>query len=139
MLGWRELAQKVDRIYGKIPNPQNTLVLCDNYGQAGAINYYSKLGIRAVTFNADYINWFDFSNEFRNLIRIKNSWENQLEMNETAPYFAQSMRSDSITNSYSREFGTVIFTFINAKININQRVKNEVEQEQQRQHMLSVK
>ncbi|RKE57395.1 ArnT family glycosyltransferase [Sphingobacterium detergens] len=138
MLGWRELAQKVDDIYGKIPNPQNTLVLCDNYGQAGAINYYSKLGIRAVTFNADYINWFDFSHEFRNLIRIKNSWENQSEMNETAPYFVQSIRSDSITNKYAREYGAVIFTFINAKININQRVKNEVEQEQRR-HLLPVK
>ncbi|MDR2271097.1 MAG: glycosyltransferase family 39 protein [Sphingobacterium sp.] len=138
MLGWQELAQKVDRIYSQIPNPQNTLVLCDNYGQAGAINYYSKCGIRAVTFNADYINWFDFTHEFRNLIRIKNSWESDVEMDETSPYFEQSMRSDSITNNYSREYRTMIFTFINAKIDINKRVKNEVEQERQR-HLLSVK
>ncbi len=138
MLGWQELAQKVDHIYSKIPDPQNTLVLCDNYGQAGAINYYSKQGIRAVTFNADYLNWFDFKNEFRNLIRVKNSWESDIEMDETGPYFVQSIRSDSITNSYAREYGTTIFTFINAKIDINKRVKIEVEQEQRR-HMLPVK
>ncbi|WP_313533383.1 hypothetical protein [Sphingobacterium athyrii] len=49
-----------------------------------------------------------------------------------------SFHINSITISYTREFGTVIFTFINAKIKINQRVKNEVEQEQ-RQHMLPFK
>src|SRR5690606_4237789 len=35
MLGWKELAKKVDSVYSNIPNPENTLVLCDNYGQAG--------------------------------------------------------------------------------------------------------
>lgn len=53
-------------------------------------------------------------------------------------YIGMSFHINFITNSYAREFGTVIFTFINAKIKINQRVKNEVEQEQ-RQHMLPVK
>jgi len=38
MLGWKELARKVDSVYITLPNPHQTLVLCDNYGQAGAIN-----------------------------------------------------------------------------------------------------
>ncbi|GEM_PF-3430367 len=52
-------------------------------------------------------------------------------------YIRISFYINSITNCYAREYGAVIFTFINAKININQRVKNEVEQEQ-RQHRLPV-
>ncbi len=59
MLGWKELAAKVDKVYLELDDPAHTLVLCDNYGQAGAINFYSKYGIQAVSFNADYINWFD--------------------------------------------------------------------------------
>jgi aminopeptidase YwaD len=43
MLGWRELASKVDSIYLAIADKNHTLILCDNYGQAGAINYYSKI------------------------------------------------------------------------------------------------
>jgi len=106
MLGWKELAGKVDSIYLKIPASENTLVLCDNYGQAGAINYYSKLGIRAVSFNADYINWFDLSKKYNNLIRIKNPSEKEDEMKETSPYFQKSFISDSIANRYAREYGT---------------------------------
>ncbi len=44
---------------GIYPMQTETLVLCDNYGQAGAINYYTKTGIKATSFNADYIDWFD--------------------------------------------------------------------------------
>ncbi|WP_276372182.1 glycosyltransferase family 39 protein [Chryseolinea sp. H1M3-3] len=52
MLGWKELAKKVDEAYIRIGDPQKTLVLCDNYGQAGAINYYTTKGIRAVSTEA---------------------------------------------------------------------------------------
>ncbi|MNV36814.1 hypothetical protein D3C71_1283070 [compost metagenome] len=135
MLGWKELARKVDSVYRQIPDRQNTLVLCDNYGQAGAINYYSKLGIRAVSFNADYINWFDLSKKYRNLIRVKNRWERETELKTTSPLFTQSMVADSITNSYAREHGTMIFSFINAKININERVSNEVESEKKEKNL----
>src|SRR6478609_3223486 len=31
MLGWKELANKVDAIYSTLPNPEKTLILCDNY------------------------------------------------------------------------------------------------------------
>jgi hypothetical protein len=55
MLGWKELALKVDSAYLKLPNKDNTLILCDNYGQAGAINFYTRQKLRAVSFNADYI------------------------------------------------------------------------------------
>ncbi|MDP3393016.1 glycosyltransferase family 39 protein [Sediminibacterium sp.] len=126
MLGWKELALKVDSIYSIMPNKEKTLILCDNYGQAGAINYYTQLNIKAVSFNADYIDWFDLTKNYENLIRIKESNESYVELNETSPFFETSSIADSITNKYSREFGTLIFAFIGSKIEINKRIKDEI-------------
>ncbi|MFP3834759.1 glycosyltransferase family 39 protein [Chryseobacterium sp. SIMBA_028] len=127
MQGWGELAQKVDREYSKLSLSGHTLVLCDNYGQAGAINYYSKKGVRAVSFNADYINWFDLSKKYENLIRVKEYSENEDELKETGPYFQNSRLIGSITNPFSREKRTMIFSFKGTKIDIRMRIKNEID------------
>lgn len=126
MLGWSELARKTDSAWVIIGQPGSTLVLCDNYGQAGAINYYSKKGIKAVSFNADYLNWFDLSKEYKHLIRVKNAWEKKEEMLETAPLFQTAYLLDTLANPYAREVGTGIFVFQDAKIKINSRIEAEV-------------
>jgi len=126
MLGWKELALKVDSLYLTLPNKNNTLILCDNYGQAGAINFYTKLKLRAVSFNADYIDWFDLTKKYDNLIRIKEAEEVKVELQETAQFFQNSTLAASITNQYAREFGTGIFIFTGAKIDIKERIKNEI-------------
>jgi len=127
MLGWKELAQKTDSLYSLVPDTEQTLVLCDNYGQAGAINYYSKKGIRAVSFNADYLYWFDLEQSYSNLIRIKEFDENETELKTSSPYFKKSSLADSITNQYAREYRTRIYVFSGARIDINKRIHNEIE------------
>jgi len=126
MLGWKELAHKVDSIYKNLPNKDNTLVLCDNYGQAGAINFYTTQKIQSVSFNADYVNWFDLTKHYHNLIRVKEEYEKKNELQKTSPYFQTSIVADSIKNPYAREFGTTIFVFIGAKIDIRDRLKAEI-------------
>ena len=128
MLGWKELALKVDSIYSKLSNKEKTLILCDNYGQAGAINYYTKQNIKAVSFNADYIDWFDLTKNYENLIRIKEANEADAELKETSPFFETSLISGSVTNKYSREFGSSIFAFTGAKIDIRKRIKDEIDE-----------
>lgn len=125
MLGWRELAFKVDSIYSKLPNQEQTLILCDNYGQAGAINYYSQQKVKAVSFSCDYINWFDLTKKYENLVRVKGEDINT-ELETTSPFFQNSKLAASITNTYAREFGTTIFVFEGAKIDINKRLKDEI-------------
>lgn len=47
-LGWEELARKVSDVYNALPesNRENCGILCMNYGEAGAIDYYSvKYGL----------------------------------------------------------------------------------------------
>lgn len=128
MLGWKELAFKVDSVYSTLHNRNSTIVICDNYGQAGAINYYSKRNISAVSFNADYINWFDLSKKYENLIRVKNREEVGNELIETSPFFQNSVIVGSVTNKHAREYGTTIFAFIGAKIDILERLKEEIDE-----------
>jgi hypothetical protein len=126
MLGWKELARKTDSVYATLPNQDKTLVLCDNYGQAGAINYYTKKGIKAVSFNADYVNWFNLDITYKNLIRVKDYEEESDELKETSPFFNTAKISGEITNQYAREYGTTIFVFTDAKVNIKKRIESEI-------------
>ncbi|RZJ51816.1 MAG: glycosyltransferase family 39 protein [Flavobacterium sp.] len=129
MLGWKELARKTDSVYDKMPDKSKTIILCDNYGQAGAINYYTKKGIKAVSFNADYVNWFNLNVRYKHLIRIKEFEENSQEFKETSPYFKSSFIAGEITNKYAREYKTTIFVFTDAKANINKRLEQEIKEE----------
>ena len=127
MLGWKELATKVDSIYDKLSDTDATLVLCDNYGQAGAINYYTKKGIKATSLSADYINWFNLEKKYINLIRVIEYAGDKAEFKETSPYFNTAVIADSIKNKYAREFGTTIYVFTGAKVDITKRIKSEIE------------
>jgi hypothetical protein len=128
MLGWKELAQKVDQASSKLSNDGQTLILCDNYGQAGAINYYSKnKNSKAVSFNADYINWFDFDDTIENLILVKEFDHSKEAFDKIKPFFGTAAVSGSITNSYAREYRTTIFIFTRPKIDIIQYIKTKVE------------
>ena len=129
MLGWRELAAKVDAAYVRLADPEKTLVLCDNYGQAGAINYYTKQKIKAVTFNADYIDWFDLNKKYSHLIRVKEADGQATEINETGPLFTRAYVADFITNPLARERGTTIFVFQHARVDINSRLAKEIAEE----------
>lgn len=130
MLGWKELAHKIDSIYATLPASEQTLILCDNYGQAGAINYYTKnKNISALSFNADYINWFKLDTKFVNLIRVKTLESEDNELKETGPYFDTSYIAGSVTNTFARESGTTIFVFERAKIDIRERIKKEIDDE----------
>ncbi|MCE7064962.1 glycosyltransferase family 39 protein [Dyadobacter sp. CY326] len=127
MLGWKELAQKVDADYAKITDKKHTLVLCDNYGQAGAINYYSKYeNIRAVTLNADYINWFPLDEEVKHIILIQSADDDDPERKKEQSLFTKITRTGKIENRYAREFGTSIYTLIDAKVSINNILKEDI-------------
>ena len=128
MLGWKELARKVDLAYQSLPNASKTLVLCDNYGEAGAINYYTNNRIKAVSFNADYIHWFDLSIKYDNMIRVKEFNGDDNELKETSPLFKVSGLIDAVANKNAREYKTKIFVFSGAKIDIRKRIAKEIEQ-----------
>ncbi|NWJ51999.1 MAG: glycosyltransferase family 39 protein [Bacteroidetes bacterium] len=127
MLGWSELAKKVDDTYRKITDKENTLVYCDNYGQAGAINYYSTFkNIHAISYNADYINWIPLDKPIKNVILIKDVYDRDPLRQKEKPLFDSTSIVGKIENPYARELGTTIYLLKGAKTNINRIIAKEV-------------
>ncbi len=127
MLGWSELAGKTDSVYGRLADKTHTLVLCYNYGQAGAINYYSKFkDINAVSFNADYINWIPLDREIKNLLLVEEAEDDDSTIARITPLFTSATLAGENNNPYSREVGTKIFLFEGAKTDINKLIKKKM-------------
>lgn len=129
MLGWSELARKTDSVYNSIEDKKHTLVLCDNYGQAGAINYYSKhKDINAVSMNADYINWFPPLDkiEIKNVILIQSADDTDKERKKERPLFKTVTTIGEIENVYAREKGTTIYLLKDATADINKILKQDI-------------
>lgn len=73
MQGWKEMADNALRAYEMIPSDEReqTLIFCDNYGQAGALNYYNRNKMPpAYSFNTDYIYWMPRMKEIKNIVFV---------------------------------------------------------------------
>ena len=124
MLGWHELAQKVDSIYKKLPNEKSIFILCDNYGQAGAINYYTKIkGLKADSFTDDYIGWVNLDKEIKTVIRIKEA-ENTGSTRDLS-LFKNVVFMGKIENEYAREKDTQLILLSEPKLDIAKLLRKE--------------
>lgn len=132
MLGWKELATKVDSAYNLIDDKEHTLVFCDNYGLAGAVNYYSvNKNIHAVSMNADYVNWFPpASREITNLILVKDSYDDDPGRKKEQALFKSVRLTGKIVNPLARENGTRIYLLQHAKEPIMHFFAGEIEKVQ---------
>lgn len=59
MLGWEEIAALVDEAFARVEHPNSLLLFCENYGQAGAVEHFSKNPDRppVVSFADTYRMW----------------------------------------------------------------------------------
>ncbi|KAA3436799.1 glycosyltransferase family 39 protein [Rufibacter hautae] len=133
MLGWRELTSKVQLAYNQIPEAEkpHTLLLCDNYGQAGAINFYGgKLLPHAVSFNADYVYWFPMKMDIRNIILIKSAGEEPLQ-EEEKQFFTSVTQIGAIETTYAREQGTSVHLLRGVSPVMTQRLRARTEEKKQ--------
>jgi len=128
MLGWRELASLVDIAFDSIDDKKNTLIHCDNYGQAGAINYYSNQNYtQAVSLNADYINWYPLDKmEIKNMILIRENSNTDINIDNEMPLFEKITLIGEIKNKYAREYGTRVYLLEGAKQSINEILQKEI-------------
>jgi Dolichyl-phosphate-mannose-protein mannosyltransferase len=128
MLGWKELAIKVDSICAKLPNPDQTLILCDNYGQAGAINYYTtNKKIVASSFHADYINWLKFDKKIIDVVLVKEADDEDKDRKEEIPLFDTVYLANKRINQYAREDTISIYVLKGATVDVLKRIKDEAE------------
>jgi hypothetical protein len=130
MVGWKELAVKVDSVCATMPDLEHTLILCDNYGQAGAINYYTtNKKVVASSFNADYINWLPLDMKIKNVILVKEEDDDDPERKVEIPLFDTVYLATKRINKYAREPEISIYLLKGAKIDVNKRIKEEMEEE----------
>lgn len=130
MQGWKELAALVDSAYEKVKDKSTVLVRADNYGQAGAINYYSKYkNINAVSYNADYLYWFKMDKPIKNFIMITESKDEDPLRKREQPYFGKITKIGEIKTPYARERGASVFLLEDAKPEVNNIIKSEIEEE----------
>jgi len=130
MLGWKELATKVDSVCAQLPNLDQTLILCDNYGQAGAINYYTKnKKIVAQSFDADYINWLRYDKKIVDVVLVKESNDEDKNRKTEIPLFDKVYLASQRINKFAREDTISIYVLRGAKVDINKRIKDEADRE----------
>jgi hypothetical protein len=134
MICWKAMAAQVDKAYATIPNAaENTLVLCDNYGQAGAINFYTRhKSLQAVSFNADYIDWIPKDKRFTNVIAVKDLTDDDSNRTRERPLFRSIELTGTIDNPLAREYGTKVFVYRDANVDINKRIWDEVADKKRR-------
>lgn len=129
MLGWKDLAVKVDSVFRQLPDPDHTMVICDNYGQAGAVNYYTgNRSVVAHSFDADYINWLRFDKPITNVVLVKDRYDRDRERTEEKPLFDTVYLAAQRINKFAREDSIFIYVLRNARVDVNKILKAEVVQ-----------
>jgi hypothetical protein len=116
MLGWEEMARKTAAIFQTLNSSQQakTIIFCDNYGMAGAIDYYGKkYGLpEAYSDNASFLYWISDSLHFQNLILLTTDQE---EMQHAfIKEFEHASVEGRITDTFARENGTQILLLTGA-------------------------
>jgi hypothetical protein len=106
MLGWKELATITAEAYRQAKEPDKVLIYGENYGQAGAIDFYGReMGLPgAVSFADTYRIWAPEQINANTLIYINN------ELGEdVAEAFAEIRIIGSISHPMARERGTTVY------------------------------
>ena len=110
MLGWKEMTQKVATAYNTLDSTakKHTILFCDNYGEAGALIYYAKKYHlpEAYSDNASFLYWIPSGLQLENVVMITD--DEQEMQHPFIKNFQSAELMDSITNSYSREKGSLI-------------------------------
>lgn len=118
MLGWQEMATLADSAVDLAGDTTRTLIMCDNYGQAGAINYYSRHKGMAFSFHADYLGWIPTHRETKNVVVV-------VEAGGDSPndLFNTVTRIGSVTHPYAREKGTSVYLAQDPKVDLDSVVQ----------------
>jgi len=131
MLGWEEMAQKMSAAYETLDSNEkkHTVLFCDNYGEAGAVSFYAgKYHMpQAYSDNASFLYWMPDTMHIDNLLLLT---DDKQEMSH--PFiknFSSAILSDSVTNIYAREHGSLIILLKGANADFNKMFKEKIEKD----------
>jgi hypothetical protein len=126
MLGWREMADKSLAAFKMIPTGEieSTLIICNNYGQAGALNYFNRKKMpEAYAFNTDYIYWLPQIKRIQNILLV-----GEKPSKEVIGMFREFKLTGTVENEYAREKDTGIYLLTGASDFFTHVFYNKVEE-----------
>jgi hypothetical protein len=126
MLGWKEMSAKSLAAYKMIPTSEleNTMVICNNYGQAGALNYYNRSKMaEAYAFNTDYIYWLPHLKRIQNVLLV-----GEKPSKEVIGMFKEFKLTGVVENEYAREKNTGVYLLTGANDFFTPVFYNKVEE-----------
>ena len=107
MIGWKEMAAHASIAYNRLSeeDKKGTLIFCNNYGQAGALNFYNRGRTpEAYSFSTDYLFWIPENLKITNVILIGNYPDNKV-----VQLFDRIEKIGSVDNQLAREKGTSVY------------------------------
>ena len=124
MLGWKEIAGLVRQAYASLPASERaqTNIWCDNYGQAGAVNFYNQaFGLpRAYSTNASYALWCPPKVTAKTIILVSD------DPSDLVSHFKSAHIIGRITNPFARERGTHVSILRQPDAALYQMWNNEI-------------
>ncbi|NIG54519.1 glycosyltransferase family 39 protein [Chitinophaga sp. Cy-1792] len=130
MLSWDEMTQKVAAAYATLDNDEKarTILFCDNYGEAGAVNYYGPAYHlpKAYSDNASFLYWLPDNFEQYDIILLVT--DDRLEMeHKFIQEFKEVRLAGKITTPYSREEGSLIILMKGPSEAFRQAFKDKID------------
>lgn len=107
MTGWKELGDIVHKTYDSLSDSEKAhcVIYAENYGQAGAIKYYTqKYGLpEPVCFSESFLFWAPDSADFNSLIYVND------DTCDVSYYFTAVRLMGRITDPHARESGVPVW------------------------------
>lgn len=128
MLGWKEITQKVSGAYNSLTDEEKkkTVIVGGNYGQAGAINFYGAAynlpGCHSQS--ASFLLWWPDLGSFQNIILVTD--DKQVMSKPFIQLFQSAIVSDSVTNKFAREQGSLIITLKGASDVVREELNKDI-------------
>ncbi|QJB34716.1 glycosyltransferase family 39 protein [Chitinophaga oryzae] len=132
MLGWRETAQLAMQAWLRVPehDRKNTLVLCENYGEAGALNYYNRGRMpAAVSFNADYVYWFPPLDSLHYIVLV-----GEAPSEAHRPLIGRIEKVGSLEDPLAREYGAPVYLLSGLSPEVPALLRKAVQERQRSYH-----
>jgi len=134
MLGWKEMTAKTAAAYSTLTEEEkkNTIIFADNYGEAGAINFYRKNYHlpEAYSDNASFLYWLPDSIHLVNIVLITD--DKQEMQHPFLKDFSSAVLFDSVTNVYARERGSLIIVLKGANEKMQEMFRQKIEADKEK-------
>lgn len=132
MLSWEEMTQKVARAYASLDSTEkaHTLLFCDNYGEAGAVNYYGPNYHLppAYSDNASFLYWMPRDYDQFDVLLLVTDDRHEMEHKFIGEFTAARL-VDSIANPYAREDGSLIILLKGPSEAFRQAFREKIEKD----------